>query len=155
MTAEKAMDTITLTSARASERCVEDHGPEFTAHYHPFATVVRVNGDVDAYNVDRVSNYVGRVITAAEAVVLDLSRIDFLSVAGLRALLTFDEECARVGVSWVMVTSPAVDRTLKVAGGDLGLPAFRTMDAALLQLAGADDAPRTEHQVTPREVTRC
>jgi anti-anti-sigma factor len=67
------------------------------------ATVVAISGDVDGTNIDRVQAHVRGLICEAKALVLDLSAVECLGVAGLRALSALSDQCEKAGVKLAVV----------------------------------------------------
>jgi anti-anti-sigma factor len=67
------------------------------------ATVVAISGDVDGTNIDRVQAHIRGLICDAQALVLDLSAVECLGVAGLRALSALSDQCEKAGVKLAVV----------------------------------------------------
>lgn len=114
-------------------------GAQIRAHYRHLATVVTIRGEIDAVNVDRVSQYVRRFVLGNDPLVLDLSGVSDFSPAGISLLGTLDEDCWAAGVQWTLVPSPAVIEVLG-DGGDEDEPMFpvaRSVHEALHNLADA------------------
>jgi anti-anti-sigma factor len=53
--------------------------------------IVRARGDIDASNADDLAAYVHSVVAPRHGVVLDLSNVDFISLAGLAVLQELNE----------------------------------------------------------------
>jgi anti-anti-sigma factor len=106
----------------ASYRCVS-----LSARFRPAATIVEINGEIDASNADRVSMYVGGFLSADRALVLDLSGVDFLGVEGLRVLVNIGQQCQRTGLPWAMITSGAIQRLLRIADSSHPIPTARSV----------------------------
>jgi anti-anti-sigma factor len=79
-------------------------------------TVLTVTGEVDAANVHYLSTGLGRFTSSTRPLVMDLSRIDFFGVQGLRALFYFDDQRQRSGATWILVASRIVHRLLAIVG---------------------------------------
>jgi anti-anti-sigma factor len=101
-------------------RCVS-----LSTRFRPGATIVEINGEIDASNADRVSKYVGGFLSADRALVLDLSGVDFLGVEGLRVLVSIGQQCTQTGLSWAMITSGAIQRLLRIADSIHQIPTAR------------------------------
>jgi anti-anti-sigma factor len=116
-------------------------GARIRAHYRHLATVVTIRGEIDAVNVDRVSEYIRRFILGGNPVVLDMSDVSRFAAAGISLLLTLDEECRAAGVEWTLVGSPAVIEQLgdSCDGDDSEaiIPMARSVHEALSNLADA------------------
>jgi anti-anti-sigma factor len=83
-------------------------GAQIRAHCRHLATVVTIRGEIDAVNVDRVSEYIWRFILGNNPVVLDMSDVSHFAPAGISLLCMLDEDCRAAGVEWTLVASPAV-----------------------------------------------
>jgi anti-sigma B factor antagonist len=87
--------------------------------------VVTVSGEVDALTAPRLAELVQHRLLARPALlVVDLSAVAFLGVAGLGVLLRFAAEATARGVELRIVTgqSPVVQRILDVTGAGRELP---------------------------------
>lgn len=103
---------------------------------------VLVTGDVDLLTAPRLSSALQQAQEATEAVLLDLSSVDFLGSAGLSVLV----EAARRadgsrGRFAVLVTGHAVRRAIEVTGLDEALHIFGDAGEAenYLKAAGSVD----------------
>lgn len=87
--------------------------------------VVTVSGEVDALTAPRLAELVQhRLLARPSLLVVDLSAVAFLGVAGLGVLLRFAAEATARGVELRIVTgqSPVVQRILDVTGAGRELP---------------------------------
>ena len=84
---------IAMITARQGNGSFDCGGAQVRAHCRHLATVVTVRGEIDAVNVDRVSEYVRRFILGDNPVVLDMSDVSHFAGAGFSLLYTFDEDC--------------------------------------------------------------
>jgi anti-anti-sigma factor len=114
----------------------------------PPATVIRVSGEIDAHNAEYVSDYLLGFVHADHPLVLDLGGLEFMGVAGFRALIRFAAACREVQRSWALVASEAVNILLRVT--DYWLPVVDSMDEALQWLS-----ERESDLIAPRGSTRC
>jgi anti-anti-sigma factor len=94
-------------------------------------TVLTIVGDIDAFNTDHLTRFVTATVKAGQALILDLSQVSFLAVAGLRALLQIGEACLLKGMPWTVITSEAVEMTLRATETEGEVPTTNSMDAAL------------------------
>jgi anti-anti-sigma factor len=134
-TALGALMTIAITTDRRRDCTFDCCGAQVRAHYRHLATVVTIRGDIDAVNVDRVSEYVRRFILGQNPMVLDMSGVSHISPAGVALLNVVDEACYAAGVGWTLVGSPAV---IELLGGDgAAFPIARTVHEALRNVADA------------------
>ena len=104
------------------------------------ATVVTIQGQIDAMNVTRVIEGIRRYILVNNAFVLDLSSINSFAASGISLLRVVDEECSAAGAQWTVVASDAVAEVLRddddgyqAAGGDF--PMSRSVHEALHDFA--------------------
>ncbi len=119
-------------------------GAWVAVHHGDVATVLTLRGEIDAANAELVvdtlrplvaahcisqpvagSGRVGAVTPPAHPVVLDISELSFLSVAGFRALLTLDAERQTGRAPWAIVYGAAMR------------PFLRAMPEIPLPLAGS------------------
>lgn len=112
-------------------------GARIRAHCRHLATVVTIQGEIDAVNVERVGQCLRRFILGSGAVVLDMTDVSRFTVAGLSLLLTFDDDCAAASVEWTLVASPAVTELLSDAAAEETFPVARSVHEALRNLADA------------------
>lgn len=71
---------------------VDCAGAGLRVHSHNAATVVCISGEIDASNADRVGEAIRRFSQRKAPLILNLSYVDFLGVAGFRALITLNRE---------------------------------------------------------------
>ncbi|KBY47323.1 anti-anti-sigma factor [Mycobacterium tuberculosis TKK-01-0015] len=138
---------IGLQRHDAARKCRLDYGgAQIRAYLHHLATVVTIRGEIDAANVEQISEHVRRFSLGTNPMVLDLSELSHFSGAGISLLCILDEDCRAAGVQWALVASPAVVEQL---GGrcDQGehesmFPMARSVHKALHDLADAIDRRR-------------
>ena len=140
------MTAATTTSgAKRTSRCEDPMfdfgGARIRAHCRHLATVVTIRGEIDAVNVDRVSEYIRRFIFGKNPVVLDMSDVSHFAGAGISLLYSLDEACCAAGVEWTLVPSPAVIELLADGcdedGAEAMFPMTRSVHEALRNLADA------------------
>ena len=81
--------------------------------------VVRLRGELDAFNAPSLRDDLRREVVARPAVVaLDLSDLEFLGLAGLNVLLEMQQLADEAGTAMLLVGSPApvVERLLGLVG---------------------------------------
>lgn len=127
---------ITTVATRHGYGTFECDGAQIRAHCRHLATVVTIRGDIDAANVDRVTDHIRRLIRGSNPVVLDLSDVNGFAAAGISFVHRLDEACRAAAVEWTLVASPAVIARLS-AGGDDSYPTARSVREALRNLADA------------------
>jgi anti-anti-sigma factor len=142
-------------AGRSCGGTADGRGVLLRAQQHDEATIVAVSGDIDAWDAARISAYVGGLIATGHPLVLDVTDVDFLAVAGLRALMRIAAECVRAGLEWALVTNDAMNALWRVADRNHRLPARRSVDEALERLTASTGAPWPLRPVTARHLMRC
>ncbi len=107
------------------------------AHCRHLATVVTIDGEIDAANVERIAVYLRRFLLGDSPVVLDMTEVGRITSAGLSLLLTFDDDCDGAGLGWTLVAGPAVSRLLNDAAARDAFPTAGSVREALRDLADA------------------
>ena len=128
--------TMANVATRQGNGTFDCGGAQIRAHCRHLATVVTIRGEIDAVNVDQVSEYIRRFIHGGNPVVLDLSDLNHFAAAGISLLHELDEHCRAAGVEWTLVASPAVVELLGDYGEDL-VPFTSSVREALHNLADA------------------
>ncbi len=72
------------------------------------ATVVTVDGDIDATNVQQVTQYATRYVLAEKPFVLDLSAVNSISPQGISLIFALDDKCDAAGLEWELVANPTI-----------------------------------------------
>jgi anti-anti-sigma factor len=101
---------------------VDCNGAQMRAHCRDQVTVVKVTGDIDATNIDRLYDYTRRFVRETPGLILDLSGVDFLCARGISVLNTLDSDCRTAGTHWAIVGSPFVRRLLHIGDPSDALP---------------------------------
>ncbi|KUI31193.1 anti-anti-sigma factor [Mycobacterium sp. IS-1496] len=94
----------------------------------PSTAVVTARGELDAANAQLFADFA--LQHAADALILDLSEVEFFGTAGFSALHTLNVRCAEADITWVLVPSAAVSRLLRICDPDATLPCAETVEAA-------------------------
>ncbi|ORB73334.1 sulfate transporter [Mycobacterium scrofulaceum] len=116
-------------------------GAQIHVHARSVATVLRIDGEVDAANTNLVTETIRRFSRLKAPLILDLSGLDFLAGSGLRALLVLDEEHRRARLRYCVVGGTALRRLTRVVP-DHGLPIADSVASALSRIEGATTARR-------------
>lgn len=136
--ASKSASNVTTRQGNGTFDC---SGAQIRAHCRHLATVVTIRGEIDAINVDRVSEYIRRFIFGKNPVVLDISDVSHFAGAGISLLYSLDEACCAAGVQWTLVPSPVVIELLGDGCDEDGAEAMfamtRSVHEALRNLADA------------------
>lgn len=78
------------------------------------ATVVRIDGEIDAANANELTEAIRSFARLKTPVVIDLSRLHFLSVEGFRALLFVNDELRKARVHSSVVIGTAIRPLLRI-----------------------------------------
>ncbi len=97
------------------------------------ATVLAVSGELDLASVDTLEHAIDTIrATDSKLVVLDLGELEFMDVAGLRAVLRSDQRLRERGQRLaVAAPAPGVRRLLALTGQDDALSVFESTAMAL------------------------
>jgi anti-sigma B factor antagonist len=96
------------------------------------AVVLTVAGEVDMLTAPRLTEAIEAALAAKpEALVVDLSKVEFLASAGMTALVTAQGEVVPPTRFAVVADGPATSRPIKLMGIDSVLPLYSTLDSAL------------------------
>jgi anti-anti-sigma regulatory factor len=117
-------------------------GAAVRAQCRHLATVVTINGAIDATNVDQVSEYSRRFILPDKPFVLDLSGLDSFAAQGVRLLHRVDDICTAAGLQWSVIPSQAVTTTLLISHDESSFPVLGSVHEALHSFADANSARR-------------
>ncbi|MCV7444358.1 sulfate transporter [Mycobacterium paraense] len=105
-------------------------GAQVHVHARSLATVLRIDGEIDAANAELVAQVVRRFARLKAPLVLDISQLEFLGSAGLRVLLMLDEEHREAQLHNNVVSGAALRRLTRVVS-DHGLPVVDSVPEAL------------------------
>ncbi|EFG75855.1 STAS domain protein [Mycobacterium parascrofulaceum ATCC BAA-614] len=111
-------------------------GAQLDVQAHALATVLRIQGELDASNADLVAQAIRRFVRLRAPLILDLRRVEYLGSAGLRALLLVQEECQLVRLHCSVVGGVALRRLTRLVTG-LGLPLVDSVSEALQLIQGS------------------
>jgi anti-anti-sigma factor len=109
---------------------------------------VTISGDVDATNIDRVSEYATHLVMVGNALVLDLSDINFLSAQGISVLIAIDDTCCAAVLQWTLIPSHAVNRLLRINDDENTFPTASSVPEALQHFANHARVRRRLPRVT-------
>jgi len=106
---------------------------EITAEPAGPTTVIAISGSVDALTSGAVAHFLSEQIGAGQKqLVADLSRVEFMSSAGLRAILaTLKESRQQGGDLRLAAAQPGVERVLKMSGFTSILKTYPTVAEAV------------------------
>lgn len=99
------------------------------------ALVLSVSGEVDMLSAPRLAEAIRAALAAGPpALVIDLSKVDFLASAGMTVLVTAQAEVAPPTRFAVVANGPATSRPIKLMGLDNVLALYSTLDSALSRI---------------------
>lgn len=103
------------------------------------AVVISIVGSLDALTAGQVAGYfLDRIHAGQRRMVADLSGVDFLSSAGLRAIMAVAREIRRQGGDFhLSAPQPGVCRVLRLAGFPNILKIYPTVEEAVASFNGA------------------
>ncbi|WP_084453931.1 STAS domain-containing protein [Mycobacterium interjectum] len=113
-----------------SRYVIDCAGAQVRVHARSLATVLSIDGDIDASNADLIAEVVRRFARLKAPLVVDVSRVDFLSSAGLRVLLLLNEEHREAQLHNNVVNGAALRRLTRIVT-DHGLPVVDSVPEAL------------------------
>lgn len=95
--------------------------------------VVSVVGSVDAFTAGELTDYLHKTIDGGHSkVVINLSEVDFMSSAGLRAILmALKATRSKDGDLRLSAAQPGVEKILKMSGFNMILKSLPTLEEAL------------------------
>lgn len=105
-------------------------GARVCVHARSLATVLRVDGEIDAANAGRLAQAIRRYSRLKAPLILDLSHLDFLGIAGFRVLLALNEEHQNDELLCHVVMGAAVRRLTHILA-DRDLPIVDSVSEAL------------------------
>ncbi|MBS9532756.1 STAS domain-containing protein [Mycobacterium sp. M1] len=139
MTTKISTRGTTRTSANPTIECGT---AQLRAHYRHLATVVTIRGQIDAANVDQLSEQARRFVLAKEPLVVDLRGVTEFTAAGIWLLCVLDGDCRTAGIEWTLIEGSAVSAVLQDFDEDAKFPTSPSVDQALHALAAGNDERR-------------
>ncbi len=101
------------------------------------AVVLAVSGEVDMLSAPRLAEAIHTALAASPAaLIVDLSKVDFLASAGMTVLLTAQDEVVPPTQFAVVAHGAATSRPIQLTKLDSVLPLYSTLDSALESVAG-------------------
>lgn len=101
------------------------------------AVVLTVSGEVDMLSAPRLAEAIHTSLaTSPAALIVDLSKVDFLASAGMTVLLAAQDEAAPSTRFAVVAHGAATSRPIQLTKLDSVLPLYSTLDNALESVAG-------------------
>jgi len=112
------------------------------SHFRHRATVVTIDGEIDAVNVDQVIECARRFVLAKDPLVLDMSNVNSFAAEGVSLLISVAEDCRAAEVEWVLVPGTATADLLCDTGYDATFPVARSVHEALRDFTDVIDRRR-------------
>lgn len=106
-------DLASKARSRYREPAFEFNGARIWAHCRHIATVVAIEGDVDATNVDKIREYAGLFILTKDRLVFDISEIEPITDEAISLVCGLVEDCRDAGVDWILVATDEVADQLR------------------------------------------
>ncbi|MDN4517235.1 MULTISPECIES: STAS domain-containing protein [Mycobacteriaceae] len=134
-----ARSTLTASDevSRGSAYALDCGAASVHVYARSVATVLRLHGEIDASNVERVSASLRRFLALRGPLIVDLGAVEFFGLPGIRELLAFNRECQRASVPWALVPGHHVNHMLQVADAHSSLPLADSVVEATQQFVAA------------------
>ena len=142
MTALPELHKPDLSEQPRSRYLIDCAGAQLHVHARSLATVLRIDGEIDVANADLVGQAIRRFSKLKAPLILDLSHLDFLGLAGFRLLLGIAYEHQQAQLHCSVVGGAALRPITRVLI-DHGLPIVDSVPEALEIIA---DLVRTRRQ---------
>jgi anti-anti-sigma factor len=150
MTALRDMHPAQREEHTQSRFSIDCAGAQLYVHERRPAIVLRFDGEIDAANAGLVGQAICRFARLKIPLVIDLSRLSFLGIAGLRALVAFSEERQQTGLSCQVVTGAALARLTPVVSNH----SLAVVGSVCEALVCAEEASRSRRRVRRLELQR-
>jgi anti-anti-sigma factor len=109
---------------------------EVGKHQVDQAVVLTVSGEVDMLSAPHLAEAIHTALAARpEALIVDLSKVDFLASAGMTVLVTAQSEVVAPTRLAVVANGAATSRPIKLMGLDNVLSLYSTLESALSHIA--------------------
>ncbi|MDT5256826.1 MAG: hypothetical protein QOD10_1906 [Mycobacterium sp.] len=116
---------------------VDPTGFQVANHQVDQAVVLAVAGEVDMLSAPRLAEAIHTALAASPAaLIVDLSKVDFLASAGMTVLLTAQDEVVPPTRYAIVAYGAATSRPIQLTKLDSVLPLYSTLDSALESVAG-------------------
>jgi len=105
---------------------------ELSANKNENSTVVVISGEIDAVTGPELVNYFKKQIASQKNLIADFTNVEFISSAGLRALLLTIKETRRIGGDLRLAcVHEKVHKVLKISGFISFMKIFSDVDDAI------------------------
>ncbi|MDV3135355.1 STAS domain-containing protein [Mycobacterium sp. 29Ha] len=107
-------------------------------HWVECGVVVAVWGDLDLATAPKLADAIEAAVRKRPAaLIVDLTRVDFLASVGMTLLITAHREIAPSARFGVVADGPSTGRPLKMTGIDTIVDVYRSLDEALDKCASS------------------
>lgn len=106
---------MTSFTSRYGDLAVDYRGAHAWAYLRHAATIVAIKGRIDSANVERLTEYALRFVTADRPFALDLTGLTSLSAGAAPLLAGIADRCGAAGTGWALVAGESVQRRLSEA----------------------------------------
>lgn len=106
---------MTSFTSRYGDLAVDYRGAHAWAYLRHAATIVAIKGRIDSANVERLTEYALRFVTADRPFALDLTGLTSLTAGAAPLLAGIADRCGAAGTGWVLVAGESVQRRLSEA----------------------------------------
>jgi anti-anti-sigma factor len=115
---------------------VDPTGFQVGKHEVDQAVVLTVSGEVDMLSAPPLAEAIRAALAARPAaLIVDLSRVDFLASAGMTVLVTAQDEVEPPTRFAVVADGAATSRPIRITRLDTVFPLYSTLDSALESVA--------------------
>lgn len=105
-------------------------GAQLFVYARSFATVVRIEGGIDASNAGQIAAEIRRFTRARTPLIIDLGQLDFMGIEGFQQLLALNHQHQAAGLYCNVVSGLALRPLLRIVTHH-GLPLVRSVAEAL------------------------
>jgi len=127
MTSPPSTDLSAESPCRYTANCA---AARLHVYARSIATVVRVDGEIDASNAEHVAREIRRFARLKTPLILDFSHLKFLAIDGFRALLAVNDEQQRARLYCSVIPGAAMRQLLRIVT-DHGLTLADSVPEAL------------------------
>ncbi len=116
------IDYTDYSDARGASICAQARGQ---------AIIIAVSGEIDASNADFTATILDGFSARNDAVVIDMTELDFIGTQGLRLLIEFHDRCQRSGTALTVVPGPMLRRLMQFVDVGRDLSVGESVDDAV------------------------
>lgn len=138
------------STKRSSGSCYQFCGSGLCVHPQTVGGefVVSATGELDASNVQHLTDCVQFCLDRSRSFVLDFSQLNFFGTQGIKLLFEIADECDKNRIVWFVIPGREVTRLLRICDKDNRLPTAESTDTALEEISAPSRARRLLQLVT-------